>query len=196
MFHLLWSFARRLCVADQGYDVCMFYFSVALWTANKRWKPYIRVPSFRKQHCKSLIMDKACFCLITLIICTFFKAWMEIDKYVKLQLGSSLALPQDKPELWEAWVRNMFLYKPFLWFLFSFFVLLFQWVFNFFAVWVEWLSRLEEPLWISSHFTHFTFLSCQNFIQQFCCQNHRIPTDFEVLMSGNALLLVMNCCSG
>lgn len=29
--------------------------------SNKRWKPYIRVPSFRKQHHKSLIMDKACF---------------------------------------------------------------------------------------------------------------------------------------
>lgn len=93
----------------------MFHFSVALWTANRRWKPYIRGPSFRKQHYKSFIMDKTCFCLITPIICPFFKAWIAIDQYFELQLGSSLALPHNKPELWEAWLRNMFLCKPFLW---------------------------------------------------------------------------------
>lgn len=121
---LIWNFyvpsSLIFCQKALYYGVCMFYFSIALWTAN-RWKPYIRIPSFRKQHYKSLIMDKACFCLITLIICTFLKAWIAIDKYVKLQLGSSLALPQDKAELWDAWLRNMFLCKPFLWVVFFFF---------------------------------------------------------------------------
>lgn len=53
------------------------------------------------------------FYFITLIICTFFKAWISIDKYLKLQLGSSFALLRDKSELWETWTGNMFLCKPF-----------------------------------------------------------------------------------